>query len=310
MKILNWQKMKLGGLALGGVISAGKVFACACGCGVFDVGTSSMLPTGPGGMAYLDYNYEDQNQNWNGTSSAPAADNNDRKIETHFVTLGLQYMFNRRWGVKAEVPYAFRNYKAVDDDGNLINQRWNTLGDIRIEGIYTGFSADLSSGLTFGLKLPTGSFNHDADVIDRDTQVGTGSTDFLVGGFHRIRLGKSHWNCFGQVELDVPALVQDGYRPGIEGNAAVGIYRDGIMLGGVEFTPIAQVIGTWRGRDDGIAADPENTGYQRLMISPGIEAHYHSVKIYGGVEFPIYENTTGNQLVAPVLVKVSLSFMF
>ena len=27
--------------------------ACACGCGVFDVGTSSMFPTGAGGTVFL-----------------------------------------------------------------------------------------------------------------------------------------------------------------------------------------------------------------------------------------------------------------
>ena len=30
-------------------------WACACGCGVFDVGTSSMFPEGPGGMAFVEY---------------------------------------------------------------------------------------------------------------------------------------------------------------------------------------------------------------------------------------------------------------
>ncbi len=79
--------------------------ACACGCGVFDVATSSMFPEGEGGMAFLNYDYQDQNQNWNGTSSAPAANNDDKKIETDFVTLGLQYMFNRSWGAQVELPY-------------------------------------------------------------------------------------------------------------------------------------------------------------------------------------------------------------
>ena len=35
--------------------SASTVFACACGCGVFDVGTSSMFPEGKGGgTVYID----------------------------------------------------------------------------------------------------------------------------------------------------------------------------------------------------------------------------------------------------------------
>src|SRR5271154_94625 len=82
-------------LLLGVVLAPSVGWACACGCGVFDVGTSSMFPEGQGGMVFLEYDYQDQNQNWHGTSSAPAANNDDKEIRTHFVTLGLQYMFDR-----------------------------------------------------------------------------------------------------------------------------------------------------------------------------------------------------------------------
>lgn len=50
------------------MLAPGIVHACACGCSVFDVGGSSMLPEGTGGMAFLNYNYQDQNQGWNGNS--------------------------------------------------------------------------------------------------------------------------------------------------------------------------------------------------------------------------------------------------
>jgi hypothetical protein len=287
-----------------------SVRACACGCGVFDVGTSSMFPTGAGGMAFLNYDYQDQNRNWSGTSSADAANNDDKKIETHFVTLGLQYMFNRSWGAELQLPFDYRNYKGVDDDGNPVNRRWETFGDIRLKAIYTGFSEDLSSGLTLGVKLPTGSISRDADAVDRDTQIGTGSTDILFGGFHRARFGSSHWNWFGQAELDLPVLKSGDYRPGLEVDAAAGVYYDGLSLGRVQISPVAQVIGSWRGRDNGAAADADNTGYQRVLLSPGIEFHLHPVKFYADVEIPVYQNMTGNQLVASALFKVNLSFMF
>ncbi len=309
-KNLHSQIKKFGGGLLAVVLAPGAAFACACGCGVFDVATSSMFPEGPGGMAFLNYDYQDQNQNWSGTSSASPANNNDKEIETHFVSIGLQYMFNRNWGAQLELPYDFRSYKGVDDAGNPVSRRWDTLGDIRLKAIYTGFSADLSSGLTLGLKLPTGSDNRDADIVDRDTQIGTGSTDLLLGAFHRARFGNSHWNWFGQAELDVPMLKQGDYRPGLEADAAAGIYYNGLSLGRMRISPMAQVIGSWRGRDNGAAADPDNSGYQRVLLSPGIEFHLHPVEIYADVEVPVYQNMTGNQLVAPVLFKVSLSYMF
>src|ERR1700690_3509062 len=102
---VNSPMLKACGSFLALALAPGVIHACACGCGVFDVATSSMFPTGQGGMAYLQYDYQDQNRNWNGTSQAPAANNDDKEIQTQFVTLGLQYMFNRNWGIKAEVPY-------------------------------------------------------------------------------------------------------------------------------------------------------------------------------------------------------------
>jgi hypothetical protein len=306
---MNSGMKKAGVGLLAGVMVPGAAFACACGCGVFDMATSSMLPDGEGGTVFLDYAYQNQNRNWSGTSSAPAANNDDKKIETHFVTLGLQYMFNNSWGAQLELPFANRTF---NNAGNSASLNWTSLGDIRLKGIYTGFSKDLSSGLTFGVKLPSGSYNHTEAMgsIDRDTQIGSGSTDLLFGGFSRGRFGDSYWNWYVQAELDAPVSIQGDYRPGIEADAAGGIYYDGLSLGRVRITPIAQIIGSWRGRDNGSAANPDNSGYQRILLSPGVEFHLHPVKLYADVEVPVYQNVTGNQLVAPVLFKLSLSYMF
>lgn len=105
-------------------------------------------------------------------------------------------------------------------------------------------------------------------------------------------------------------IKQGGYRPGLEVDAAVGIYYDGLSVGRVKISPVAQIIGSWRGRDNGLDANPDDSGYQRVLLSPGIEFHLHPVKIYADVEIPVYQNMTGNQLVAPVLFKLSVSYMF
>ena len=54
---------------LAGLVAPGAAWACACGCGVFDVGTSSLMPERAGGTVFLNYDYQNQNQNWSGTSS-------------------------------------------------------------------------------------------------------------------------------------------------------------------------------------------------------------------------------------------------
>ncbi len=293
------------------MLAPGNVQGCACGCGVFDIGTSSMFPSGAGGMAFLQYAYQDQDRNWNGTSRASAANNDDKEIQTDFVTFGLQYLFNRSWGVQAEVPYDFRYFQTKDNAGDVVSRNWSQPGDVRIEGIYTGFSPDLSAGATFGLKLPTGSHTFAPEIVDRDTQIGTGSTDLLLGGFYRDHLFRdNHWDWFAQMQLDVPVLIQDQYRPGVELGTAAGVDYTGFSLAGVRISPVAQVIFSERTGDTGAAADPANTGYQRIMLSPGIECRFHSLTFYGDAEFPVYQNFTGNQLAAPVLFKVILSVMF
>lgn len=309
---LNSPLTKIVAASLAAALVPNAGWACACGCGVFDVGTSSMFPSGQGGMAFLNYDYQDQDQNWSGTSRAPAANNNDKEIETDFFALGLQYMFNYQWGIEADVPYDYRTFRTVDDAGDLAIRHWSQLGDIRLRGIYTGLFPDLSAGLTLGVKLPTGSFTFDPDVVDRDTQIGTGSTDILLGGFYRHNLtpnGKVNW--FAQAELDVPVLIQDQYRPGAELDTAAGVYYKGLSLGRLRITPVAQLIFSERTSDSGAnAASPVASGYQRLMLSPGMEFDLHPVKLYADAELPVYQNFTGNQVAATVLFKVSITFMF
>ncbi|HEY5233138.1 MAG TPA: hypothetical protein VIK35_06370 [Verrucomicrobiae bacterium] len=304
--------VKISSGLLVGMLAPGVVHACACGCGVFDVATSSMFPTpGNNGMAFLQYDYQDQNRNWSGSATAPAGNNDDKEITTHFTTLGVQYMFNSSWGTQIEVPYDFRSFKTDIGGDDIVTRNWSQLGDIRLEGIYTGFFADRSAGVTFGVKLPTGDFKHDPDIVDRDTQIGTGSTDILLGGFYRGNITQDEkWDWFAQGLLDVPTLIQGQYRPGIELDTAAGIDYKGFSLGGVRISPVAQVVFSERTSDGGANADPENSGYERLMLSPGIEFHIHPVKIYADAEIPVYQNMTGNQLVAPVLFKVSMSYMF
>jgi hypothetical protein len=295
---------------LAAVFAPGAAFACACGCGVFDVGTSTLLPETDGGTAFLNFDYQDQNQNWSGTSSAPGANNADKKLATYTVTPGLQYLFNRSWGAQIELPIVNRTFDSADNAGAV---NWTGLGDIRLRGIYTGCSEDLSSGLTFGVKLPTGSHHHTdpAGDIDRDSQIGSGSTDLLLGGFHRGDLaGSVNWNWFAQAQLDLPVLKQGDYRPGLETDVAAGIYYEGLSLGQVKISPVAQAIGVWRGRDNGAAAAPADSGYQRVLLVPGVEFRLHPVKLYVDVEIPVYEHVTGNQLVSPALFKINLSYMF
>ena len=300
------------------VLAPNMARACACGCGIFDVGTSSMLPQGPGGMVYLEYDYQNQYINWSGNSHAVFSNNSDRRIETDFVTAGLQYMYSRSWGIQVEVPYANRTFKTQTADpanpGGIASLTWGEMGDIRVKGIYTGFSEDLSTGITFGFKLPTGNYTHNDTFgdVDRDTEIGTGSTDLLLGGFHRQKFtSDSPFTWFAQAQLDLPLLIQEDYRPGWEVDGAAGVYYEGWSIGRLKISPVAQVLGSVRGSDSGEqSSNPVASGYRRILLSPGIEFDIHPVSIYADVEIPVFQQVTGNQLTAPALFKVVMSYHF
>jgi hypothetical protein len=321
MKINKMNIKKVCLAVLAAVLAPGAAWGCACGCGVFDVATQSMLPQGPGGVLFAEYNFMDQYMNWNNGSRAPAADNGDHDIRTDFITLGTQYMFNRQWGLQVELPYDFRHYEATGGGSTS----WSSFGDVRLEGIYTGFFPDMSAGVTFGVKLPTGNDTHDGgtptSLLDRDTELGTGSTDLLLGGFYRHTLNSItpglFW--FAQAQLDVPVLTQGGYRPGVELDTSLGLYYQGLSLGKVKITPVAQVIPSERTSDTGAWAsggvnDPpvgvSDSGYQRILLSPGLEFDLHPFMLYTDCEFDVLQFSRGNQLVAPVLFKVVVSYSF
>lgn len=283
--------------------------ACACGCGVFDAGPRSIFPTGEGGLVFMEYNYVNQDQNWSGSSSANAADNADKVIRTSFFTAGCQYMYDADWGALLEVPYWYRTFETDDGSGGVRHATHDALGDIRIKGIYDGFSPDHSAGLTFGLKLPTGDYTYSG--FDRDTNIGTGSTDALLGGFLRGRLPVgNHWDWFATGQMDQPFLYHGGYRPGSDVTLVGGIYYSGWSIGDVQIAPLLQATAAHHWRDRGSAANPADSGYDRLILSSGVEADWGDYKFYADVGCPAYQHVNGNQLVAPVQGTVRMSYSF
>ena len=309
--------MKLSFSAIAGACAAialllpAQALACACGCDVFDVGTSALFPSGHGqGSVFGEYDYMDQNRNFSGTAHAPAADNDDKLIRSNFFTLGGEYMFHCGFGVMVEIPLTNRLFK-TDDGAGVGSFDHTALGDIRLMGVYSGFSKDMTSGIIFGVKLPTGDFRYSG--FDRDTSIGSGSTDLLLGGYHFGQIDAvGDWTYYGQILWQAAMAYQDGYRPGQDLNGAVGVYYRGLKWGGNAFkvAPVLQLIASTRTLDAGPESDRPNSGYQRLMVAPGLQLDTPNVRLYGDVEFPIYQHVNGNQLVAPALFKLIVSKSF
>jgi len=315
--------------------------ACACGCSVFDVG-GGLLPQEDdhGGRLFTEWWHSDQNQNWIGNSKGPASANADKQVVTNWYTAGLEYMFNREWGIMIRVPYVDRNFTtdtgAPPDGAGIQTFNSKSVGDVEITGMYTGFSKDMSTGIIFGLKLPSGTYT--APGFDRDTQIGSGSTDLILGAYHRgLLTGDNAWQYFGQIRWQQPFLysaafnpdsgTNELYKPGFQVDGAAGIIYNNLynVLGFDKIAPIAQIIVSHRQADSGPAADMLNSGFDRVMISPAIEftkvldeVNKRVFKLYVDVEVPIYYRTNAaindggsqGQLIAPYLVRTVASYNF
>ena len=320
-------------ILLVGIISASpSAFACGCGCGTYNVGTSYNFPEGPGGMVWTEYDYIGQSQNWHGLGPAGADNNPHKLIQTSWLQGGMQYFFNNKWGASLVVPSANRIVRAETENGMEVQQgapaagggdapaeapakpsiatkQWWSMGDIRLNGYYTGFSPDMSTGVNLGMKFATGNWT--VPDIDRDNQIGTGSTDILFGFFHRHRITSDEkWSWFADAQLDAPVITQGGYTPGLQVNTTTGIYYTGLHIKGVKIRPLGQVLFVNKASDSGAAADPQNTGYQQVSLSPGIEFDFKKVRLYADAELPVMNNVVGNQLIAPCAVKVVASYQF
>ena len=327
-----------------------EALACACGCAVFDVGSSALLPKegeDHGGVVYFEWDHSHQDQNWFGSHAAPASWNGDKEIQTDWYVVGMNYMFNHDWGVNIRIPFATRSF-LTDNGGpsagpgyggpgtytqDLDRYHVSTIGDIELTGMYTGFSNDMSKGIMFGLKLPTGDWT--AYGFDRDSNVGTGSTDLILMGFWRGMItGDNAWQYFIQSKLLQPLLVQAQnpvvfgalpgiYIPGTEIDTSIGIYYNNWYNVGPldKVAPLLQLIYSHKNRDSGPSADPADSGFDRVFISPGVDLtkviddpNNNTMKLYADIEIPVYQymngGAGGGQLVQPFLSKIILAYTF
>ena len=259
----------------------------------------------------MQYDSLDQTRNWHKHKKSDA-DNHDKRITTQATTAGMQYMFNRDFGAAIRVPYVTRNTTIADENETINSTRTNSVGDIRLNGIYSGFFADMSTGITFGLKLPTGQTN--AKGLERNMQIGTGSTNSILGAYHRDNFCKeSDFGYFLQTAWERPFITHHGYNPGSEISGATGVFYNAGQFGAIKkLAPILQFLGVKRSQDSGWngASDHQNSGYSQMFFAPGIEFGIGDFKLYADVEFPIYRAVNGNQLAPQNLYKVILGYNF
>ena len=78
-------------------------------------------------------------------------------------------------------------------------------------------------------------------------------------------------------------------------------------MGKIKVAPLLQLVGSYRVRDGGPQSNPSDSGYERLLLTPGVDLRAGNYRVYADVGLPVYQNVNGNQVTASALFKVNVS---
>ncbi len=164
---------------------------CGCGVGNFYLG---LLPNFDKRFIGIRYQYLDY--------KTVIKDDNTQFSKDKYQTIELWGGWNlgEKWRLMTFVPYHVNSQ--VTDDGNKSN---SGIGDITLLANYSLLhhyhlkankkTTEQQLWIGGGIKLATGKYNvdlqsPDANIGDVNSQMGTGTTDFLINSSYNVRFGK------------------------------------------------------------------------------------------------------------------------
>jgi hypothetical protein len=296
--------------------------ACsACGCTLYSDWGSQGLVAGGGWHMDVRYDFFEQDQLRSGTDSVPRSSitfPTDQEVQQYTinrnVALALDYSPNRDWGISMTLPWFDRSHATIAaGDTGISTSHDRGIGDARVVGRYSGFDEQRSTGILFGIKLPTGDFTDTFDsgpqqgeIVDRGLQLGTGTTDVILGAYH-FGAWSSDWGYFTQAMAQAALNSRDGFKPGAGLNLNAGLR----YTASPTWVPAVQLNLRTEKREEGINADVENSGATLLYLSPGITWNPNPrTSAFLFFQAPLHQRVNGLQLEATQLVSLGLHYHF
>lgn len=271
-----------------------------------------MSPGLEAGFRYEYFEQSDLRSGLNRVDRSKLTFPNDDEIQQRTVNrntwLDLNYVLNSSWAVSAAVPYSDRFHTTIaEGDTAISTSHAGGLGDVRLMARYQNFSPAQSFSFQFGFKLPTGRIDQNfasgpqaGELLDRGLQLGTGTTDFLVGAAWFTRPAEN-LGCFTQVTLQQPLAERAGFLPSTSLTLSSGVR----WLNSSRFTPQLQLNLKAEGRERGVEADTPNSGSTIAYLSPGMTAELAArTSAFVFVQVPVYQRVNGLQLEPKWLLSV------
>ncbi len=282
--------------------------------------------------------------------SAVAAINNaggNQEVEhqtiNRYLNLGLSYSSSADWNFKLLVPYIDRSHTTYGAATNpltpdqISGATASGLGDIKFITSFQGLLPTHNLGVQLGVKLPTGNYGgpnasgtgivgrnpaafntgpnsqqpSPGNLLDTSLNVGTGSTDLIVGAYYYQAVSQN-FDAFinGQFQAAVMHILDqpgEDYRPGNQETVSFGLRYEA----NPKIVPQLQVNITHRSADQGVLADTLDVAGTAVYLSPGVSVMVtNEVQMYGFVQLPLYSNLDGYQLFPHYTATVGLGYSF
>lgn len=243
---------------------------------------------------------------------------------TQTVTSKINYTSDV-WGLSIQLPYVKRTHGtfggAWPTGAQYLSSSASGIGDMRVLAHYSGISSHNSSGLIAGLKLPTGTnksyFSDGITPLDAGLQIGTGSTDTILGAYTFGAISDFGWFMQGTWQHAVATkagLAGMTYRPGDAYAFNAGIRHSRF---GDKFVPTVQLNVIKRNVDTGtgVPNDPITgvsvSGGTLAYITPGA-----TYRLGGGwllhafLQLPLYQKVNSLQLTPSYIFSFGMGYGF